>query len=68
MNSIVPIYLNEMLNNRHPNEAFNASLKLLESINCYVPKKLEEIKPGFVAFAKRNKNIDAVSLTDIIKL
>jgi hypothetical protein len=28
------------------------SLKLLESINCYVPKKTEEIKPGFVAFAK----------------
>lgn len=69
MNSgIVPIYLNEMLNNRHPDEAFNAFSKFLESINCYVPKKLEEIKPGFVAFAKKNKSVDAVSLTDIIKL
>jgi hypothetical protein len=50
----------------HPNEAFNAFSNFLESIVMFL-KKLEEIKPGFVAFAKR-KNIDAVSLTDIIKL
>jgi hypothetical protein len=39
MNSGIVLYLNEMLNNRTSNEAFNAFSNFLESINCYVPKK-----------------------------
>lgn len=69
MNSgVVPIYLNNLLNDRFPNKGFDAFSIFLESINCYSPKKMDEVMPNFVAFTNmnKNKNSDVVSLIDIL--
>ncbi len=47
---ITPIFLNEHYNQKYPNASLIAFSGFLKSINCNVPKSMDEVKPGFSAF------------------
>ncbi len=64
---IVPIFLNQLINNIFPNSEFTAFDQFLKSINCHVPAKLSDIKPGFSALPSAQKNINTKSIVDILK-
>lgn len=67
MNSgIIPIFINDMLNKLYPNDNFTAFGQFLKSINCYSPKEINEIKPGFCAFSNVKKDKKRYSIIDII--
>ena len=63
---VVPIFLNNLLNNTFPNSEFLAFNQFLESINCRVPVKLSDVKPGFRAFSDLTANENTKSITDIL--
>lgn len=68
MNSgIIPIFLNNMLNKIYPNDNFTAFEQFLNSIDCYSPTHINDVKPGFCAFSKIKKDKKRHSLIDIIE-
>jgi len=67
MNSgVVPIFMNNMLNEFYPNDNFSAFGQFLNSINCQAPREISEIKPGFCAFSNIKKDEIRYSIIDII--
>ena len=65
---VVPIFLNNLLQNKFPDTSFITFGNFLESINCNTPLSLDEVRPGFQAFPLLENNADRLSIKEILNL
>lgn len=66
-NGIVPIFLNNLLCEKFPNNHFNGFPVFLKSVNWHIPASLAEVEPGFCTFQETiEENTNTHSILDIL--
>jgi hypothetical protein len=65
---LIPVFLINLFNEAFPNENFMAFENFLKSINCYYPKELSEIRPGFCAFLEPENEENREAIAKILNL
>jgi hypothetical protein len=63
---LVPIYMNSILFDKHPDSTLHAFSLFLKAIDCHVPGSVSEIEPGFSAFSVPFSDVGTKTISEIL--